>query len=133
MILHGVREQPIHTKERLRNSPVLTTSHSSSFLSIIANYRPSLISSIKASPAFFCNEFCHSCEHSNITSSTTDWLCLKVINPAFSDDEYVIKLKFCCCCKLINWTGTTDLCLPATVLGRAIPTKFWTGREQSRP
>lgn len=87
VILHGVREQPVNNRDqiRLKNFPVLTSSHSSSSLLRIANYRPSLISSMKASPAFFCNEFCHSCEHSNITNSTTDWLCLKVINPAFDD------------------------------------------------
>lgn len=44
-------------------------------------YLPSLISSMKARPACFCNEFCHSCEHSSITNSTTELLFLKVVNP----------------------------------------------------
>ena len=39
------------------------------------------MSSMKASPAFFCSEFCHSCEQSSMTNSTTDWLCLKVKRP----------------------------------------------------
>lgn len=43
--------------------------------------RPSLMSSINAKPACFCNEFCHSCEHNSITSSTTLVLFLNVINP----------------------------------------------------
>lgn len=44
--------------------------------------RPSFISSMKASPACFCKEFCHSWEHNNITSSTTDVLVLNVWRPA---------------------------------------------------
>ena len=39
------------------------------------------MSSMKASPAFFCSEFCHSCEQRSMTSSTTDWLCLNVNSP----------------------------------------------------
>jgi hypothetical protein len=37
---------------------------------------------MKARPACFCNEFCHSCEQSNITNSTTELLLLKDVNPA---------------------------------------------------
>lgn len=44
-------------------------------------YLPSLINSIKASPACFCSEFCHSCEQSSMTSSTTELLFLNVVNP----------------------------------------------------
>ena len=44
-------------------------------------YRPSLINSMNARPAFFCNEFCHSWEQSSMTNSTTDWLVLNVVNP----------------------------------------------------
>ena len=42
---------------------------------------PSLTSSINARPACFCREFCHSCEHSSMTSSTTDVLCFIVTSP----------------------------------------------------
>jgi len=42
---------------------------------------PSLISSINANPACFWREFCHSWEHNNITSSTTELLFLKVVSP----------------------------------------------------
>ncbi len=44
---------------------------------------PSLTSSMNARPACFCKEFCHSWEHSNITNSTTDVLCLRVTRPAY--------------------------------------------------
>lgn len=36
---------------------------------------------MKARPACFCNEFCHSWEQSSITSSTTELLFLKVVRP----------------------------------------------------
>lgn len=39
------------------------------------------MSSMKARPACFCNEFCHSWEQSSITSSTTELLFLKVVRP----------------------------------------------------
>ena len=48
----------------------------------VHSYLPSLTSSIKARPACFWREFCHSCEHSNITNSTTDVLCFSVTRPA---------------------------------------------------
>lgn len=46
-----------------------------------STYLPSLISSMKARPACFCKEFCHSCEQSSITNSTTELLFLNVVNP----------------------------------------------------
>jgi hypothetical protein len=36
---------------------------------------------MKARPACFCKEFCHSCEQSSITNSTTELLFLNVVNP----------------------------------------------------
>ena len=47
-------------------------------------YLPSLISSMKASPACFCREFCHSCEHKSITNSTTELLFLNVVSPVIN-------------------------------------------------
>ena len=52
-----------------------------------ATHLPSLMSSMNASPACFCSEFCHSCEHSSITSSTTDWPDLKVAMPFPSESS----------------------------------------------
>ena len=56
-------------------------------------YLPSLTSSINANPACFWREFCHSCEHSNITSSTTDVLCFKVTKPEKQDSNKKIYTK----------------------------------------
>uniref|UniRef100_A0A6B0UXS7 Uncharacterized protein n=1 Tax=Ixodes ricinus TaxID=34613 RepID=A0A6B0UXS7_IXORI len=66
---------------RLRmNSASLATLTMWSFMAWESS-RPSLMSSMKARPACFCSEFCHSWEQSNITSSTTDVLFLKVLRP----------------------------------------------------
>ena len=51
------------------NSASLATLTIWSFIACESN-RPSLINSIKAKPACFCKEFCHSWEHNNITNST---------------------------------------------------------------
>lgn len=50
--------------------------------------RPSLINSMKASPACFCKEFCHSWEHSSMTNSTTLVLLLKVVSPEMNGKSY---------------------------------------------
>ena len=51
------------------------------WLAMLGTNLPSLTSSIKARPACFCREFCHSWEQSNITSSTTEVLCFRVTSP----------------------------------------------------
>jgi hypothetical protein len=57
-----------------------------------STYLPSLMSSIKARPACFCKEFCHSCEQSSITNSTTELLFLKVVNPTTQISLYIYVL-----------------------------------------
>jgi hypothetical protein len=57
-----------------------------------STYLPSLISSMKARPACFCKEFCHSCEQSSITNSTTELLFLKVVNPTTQISHYKNKM-----------------------------------------
>jgi hypothetical protein len=43
---------------------------------------------MKARPACFCKEFCHSSEQSSITNSTTELLFLNVVNPKTQISPY---------------------------------------------
>ena len=79
------------------------------------NNLPSLISSINARPACFCSEFCHSCEHKSITSSTTEveflkvWMALPSINRSWPwEPTKVLERKGAKSTMISRSSGHTD-------------------------
>ena len=79
------------TNRYLPPHPIWPPTHPPIYIRV--THLPSFTSSMNASPACFCREFCHSWEQSSITNSTTEVLCFKVTRPEDKVEDRSSKIQ----------------------------------------